>query len=110
MEFRVGLDLESNIRRGIDQERAVRRVGKESLLLQAGPNQFGKSTGKIAQTAGTVPLGKTAAGSCPQQFKVHQWLNFCGGVAVDFASELNFFKIRAGPDFRLHAKSPLGRT
>src|SRR5258708_3979867 len=103
MKFRVGFDLKANIRRGIDQEQAVPGAGKERLLLETGANQLGKLTGKVTQTAGAVPLGKTATGSRPQEFKVHQWLNFCGGVAVDFASELNFFKIRARPDFRLHA-------
>jgi len=53
---------------------------------------------KRADFARTVPLGNAATGSCPQQPEIQHPLDFRGGVAVNLASEANFFQFRAGPD------------
>jgi hypothetical protein len=41
------------------------------LQLQARPHDIREISAEIAQSAGTVPLGKTATCGGPQQFEVH---------------------------------------
>lgn len=72
------------------------------MKLQARRNKIRAFSAEIAEGAGAVPLGDTATSGGPQQFEVQQGLDFRGSVAVDLAAEANFFKIRAGPDFRFH--------
>ena len=98
MKLGVGFDLESQVGAGVQEKPLTVVTPHRCLQLETRRQDLRVLAAKRADFARTVPLGNAATGSCPQQPEIQHPLDFRGGVAVNLASEANFFQFRAGPD------------
>jgi hypothetical protein len=107
MKFRVGFNLESQVRRRVQKKPVTLFVPDCCLKLKPRWNNPGFQPAKSTKFAGAVPLGDAATGGRPQQPEIQHPLDFRGGVAVNFTSEAYFFEFRAGPDLVFHGSLPV---
>ena len=102
MKFRVGFNLESQVRRRVQKKPVTLFVPDCSLKLEPRRNYPGLQAAKRTKFAGAVPLGDPATGGRPQQPEIQHPLDFRRGVAINFTTEAYFFEFRAGPDLVFH--------